>query len=327
MLNNSPEYMKKRALQEISDGNENTGPIMHEPLLAGQPPTPAESPMLHDRPGSSPARTPSPSPAVTPPASRHSKQGNFSKEDPHLLGPAGWNGDKGSRGSSRPNSRTNSRPTTPASAAAPLEERLATAPIPSSRASSRLSNKVEQGSDLEIKPLEKTASEAKVSKAAPSISTSVAYSEEEKEAPPPASKVSSKAAITPEPKSSEPKQRTESVNERPVSTISESEPESSAQSVNKVSPKPSPSLRPLTKQEASPASKPATPAPTPVPKAAKPAPKVEPKAEAKLMKNMVKSPSEVTEVVEFEQGPNTIMITMVILLNIGLAILFVHILS
>ncbi|XP_070963479.1 junctophilin-2-like [Oncorhynchus clarkii lewisi] len=326
-----PEYMKKRALQEISDGNENTGPIMHEPLLAGQPPTPAESPMLHDRPDSSPARTPSPSPAVTPPASRHSKQGSVSKEDPHLLGPAGWNGDKGngSRGSSRPNSRTNSRPTTPAPAAAPPEERLATAPIPSSRASSRLSNKVEQGSDLEIKPLEKTASETKVSEAAPSISTSVTYSEEEKEAPPlpPASKVSSKAAVTPEPKSLEPKQRTESVNERPVSTISESEPESSAQSVNKVSPKPSPSLRQLTKQEASPASKPATPAPTPVPKAAKPAPKVEPKAEAKLMKNMVKSPSEVTEVVEFEQSPNTIMITMVILLNIGLAILFVHILS
>ncbi|XP_041712567.2 junctophilin-2-like [Coregonus clupeaformis] len=332
-----PEYMKKRALQEISDGNGNPDPIMHEPLLAGQPPTPAESPMLPDRPGYSPARTPSPSPAVTHPASRHSKQGNVSKEDPHLLGPAGWNGDKGggSRGSSRPNSRTNSRPSTPAPAAAPPEERLATAPIPSSRgssrASSRLSNKVEQGSDLEIKPLEKTASEAKVSEAAPSIRTSVAYSEEEKEAPPPspASNVSSKAALTPKPKSAEPKQRTESVNERPVSTISESKLESSAQSVNKVSPKPSPSLKPLTKREASPASKPATPAPTPVPKAAKPAPKVEHKAEAKLMKIMVKSPStsEVTELVEFEQRPNTIMITMVILLNIGLAILFVHILS
>ncbi|CDQ72001.1 unnamed protein product [Oncorhynchus mykiss] len=327
-----PEYMKKRALQEISEANEHTDPIMHEQLLAEQPLTPAESPMLHDRPGSTPACTPSPSPAITPPASRHSKQGSISKEDSHLLGPAGWNGDRGggSRGSSRPNSRTNSRPTTPSSnvatTTAPPEDCPTSAPILSSRgnsrASSRLSNKIEQGSDLEIKPLEKTASEAKLSNATPLVRTSVTYSEEEVPPPHPASKESSKAAVTPELNEAEPTQRTESVNERPVSAVSESKPGSSAQSVNKVSPKPSLSPKPSPKREASPASKPATPAP-------KQAPKVEPKAEAKLMKNMVKSPgtSEVTELDEFEQGPNTIVITMVILLNIGLAILFVHILS
>uniref|UniRef100_A0AAY5KLW8 Junctophilin n=1 Tax=Esox lucius TaxID=8010 RepID=A0AAY5KLW8_ESOLU len=317
-----PEYIKKRALQEISESNENADPVIHEPMLAEEPSTPAESPMLHDGPGSTPARTPSPGPAVTPPASRHSNQASVSKEDPHLLGPAGWNGDRGtgSRGSSRPNSRTNSRPTTPTSnAAAPSpapaaalpEERPAPVPIPSSRggsrASSRLSNKVEQGSDLEIKPLEKTAAEVKVPDAAPSVRTSVAYSEEE--APPPrlAPKVSPET-ITQEHNEAESKKRTESVSEQPVSIVSESKPESRTPTVSKALPKPSPSPKPSLspKREASPVSKPATPVPkpaTPVPKAAKPAPKAEPKAEVKLMKNMVKSPStgEDIELAEFEQ--------------------------
>ncbi|KAL1020627.1 hypothetical protein UPYG_G00002630 [Umbra pygmaea] len=310
-----PEYIKKRALQEISESNTD-----REPLLAGQPPTPAESPMLHDRPGSTPARTPSPSPAVTPPA--------LTREDTNLLGPAGWNGDKGggSRGSSRPNSRSNSRPTTPSSSAAPPspspatvlpEERPPSVPISGtrvgSRPSSRQSNKVEHGSDLAIKPLEKTASEAKVSDAAPSVTTSDAYSEEEATPSRPATKASSKTAPPPELEEAEPKQRTELVEERPASTISEIKPVSRAPSINKALPKsslspepsPSPKPSPSSTREASPISKPGTP----VPKSAKAAPKVEPKAEVKLMKNMVKSRStnEVTELEEFEQGPNTIL--------------------
>ncbi|KAJ8369709.1 hypothetical protein SKAU_G00097370 [Synaphobranchus kaupii] len=121
-----PEYLKKRVMQEISEGNENSESIMPEPLPAEKsPPTPPESPQMHEtdnlRPGATPARTPSPAPPAA-------------KEDPNLLSPGNWNGDKGaSRGSSRAGSRPNSRPTTPSATATPAlspapEERPASAP-------------------------------------------------------------------------------------------------------------------------------------------------------------------------------------------------------
>ncbi|KAF3854041.1 hypothetical protein F7725_014729 [Dissostichus mawsoni] len=70
------------------------------------------------------------------------------------------------------------------------------------------------------------------------------------------------------------------------------------------------------------------PAPTPVEAeaiVAKPAAKVEPKAESRQRAMALsRSPEVPAESLELE-GPNTIMICMVILLNIGLAILFVHI--
>lgn len=328
-----PEYMKKRALQEIVEGNENAEIIMHEPHLAEEPPpTPPESPLMHDldslMPVSSPARTPSPSPGI-------------SKEEPHLLSPGNWNGEKasskasGSRGSSRANSRHSSRPTTPSSstpAHVPPEERATSSRGPS-RTPSRLSNTAEQGSDLEIKALQKMEAEAKVADAAPasasvSVRTNLISSDEEEPQPP--SKPSSKA-VTPEPNAIDLKQRTdtrESLNERPPSAVENKVEEKRL--VSKAEPRPSlkrePSPAPKPKLEPKAASTIAEPKVAPAKPVAKPAPKVEPKAEPRL-KTVMKTPSEIIDSLEDDQGPNTVMICMVILLNIGLAILFVHILS
>ncbi|XP_036958979.1 junctophilin-2 [Acanthopagrus latus] len=333
-----PEYLKKRVLQEAVEGSENTDIVLHEPLLAEEEPlpTPPESPLMNEldslMPGSSPGRTPSPSPGI------------ISKEDPKLLSPGSWNDDKtskggGSKGGSKPNSKPNSRPTTPsASVSAPTSAAPEGGGAPSSRGPSRTpsrqSNKIEQGSDLEIKPLQKFDSEVKtpdVAPAAPVRNSLIAPDEEE--APRPASKVSAKA-VTPEPKPAEVKtERAPSVHER-VPSVSENKVES--REVSRPSSK-AETTKPLPKRQPSPAPSP-KPAPSREPKTApkqveakaiiaKPALKVDSKADVRLKSVVSNSSSEVTvESLELE-GPNTIMICMVILLNIGLAILFVHILS
>uniref|UniRef100_A0A3B3VCN4 Junctophilin n=1 Tax=Poecilia latipinna TaxID=48699 RepID=A0A3B3VCN4_9TELE len=250
-----PEYLKKRVLLEAVEDQENPDTEMHEPLLADEEPlpTPPESPILNElaslMPGSSPAQTPSPSPAI------------INKEDPKLLGPRGWNEDKSAKGGStkgglKPSSAPGSRATTPSvSAAAPAsaapEEGAASSSRQPSRSPSRLSNKIEQGSDLEIKPLQKFDSEVKpadvpLATDAPEMNSLISPDEEE-EAPLPAASVPPKA-VTPEPKA--PEVKTERAPEFTV----------------------------------------------------------------------------IIALLPF-QGPNTIMVCMVILLNIGLAILFVHILS
>ncbi|XP_074499461.1 junctophilin-2 isoform X1 [Sebastes fasciatus] len=338
-----PEYLKKRVLLEAVEGSENAETVMHEPLLAEEEPlpTPPESPLMNEldslMPGSSPGRTPSPSPGI------------IIKEDPKLLRPGSWNEDKpikggGSKGSNKPNSKPSSRPTTPStSVSAPAPASAPPAPegvgAPGSRGPSRTpsrqSSKNEQGSDLEIKPLQKFDSEVKAPDvtAAPvaPVRNSLIRPDEE-EAPTRASKVSAKA-VTPEPKTTEVKtERAPSVHERAPS-VSENQVES-----REVSRPPSKAeTKPLPKRQPSPAPSPRpapSPEPKPVPKqveakpiVAKPDPKVEPKAEARL-KAMVSSPSHEVNAESLEmEGPNTIMICMVILLNIGLAILFVHILS
>lgn len=330
-----PEYLKKRVLQEVLEGSENTDIVMHEPLLAEEEPlpTPPESPLMNEldslMPGSSPGRTPSPSPGI------------ISKEDPKLLGPGSWNEDKtskgsGSKGGSKPNSRPSSRPTTPSTS---ISVPASAAPEGSrgpSRTPSRQSNKTEQGSDLEIKPLQKFDSEAKAPDVSPSAAAAPVrnslISPDEEEVPRSSSKVSSKA-VTPEPKTAGLKtekapsvrEQAPSVSENKLESREVSRPASKAETkpLPKRQPSPAPSPKPAAKLE-----------PKTVPKqveakatVAKSAPKVDPKAEVRL-KAMVSSPSkEVTaESLELE-GPNTIMICMVILLNIGLAILFVHILS
>ncbi|KAM6982104.1 junctophilin-2 [Tautogolabrus adspersus] len=333
-----PEYLKKRVMQEVVEGSENTDIVMHEPLLAEEEPlpTPPESPFLNEldslMPGSSPGRTPSPSPGV------------FGKEDPKLLSPGSWNEDKsskgsGSKGGSKPNSKPNSRPTTPStSVTAPAAAAPEGGGGPSSRGPSRTpsrqSSKNEQGSDLEIKPLQKFDAEANAPEvtppAAPVRNSLIAPDEEE--APRPASRVSSKA-VTPEPKTVEVKpERAPSVQER-ATPVAEHKVESREPS----RPASKAETKPLPKRQPSPAPSP-KPAPILEPKTlpkqaeaktvvTKPAPKVDPKAEARL-KAIASSPSSdmTAESLELE-GPNTIMICMVILLNIGLAILFVHILS
>lgn len=328
-----PEYLKKRVLQEALEGSENTDTVMHEPLLAEEEPlpTPPESPLMNEldslMPGSSPGRTPSPSPGI------------ISKEDPKLLSPGSWNEDKtvkagGSKGGSKPNSRPGSRPTTPStSVSAPATAETGGAPSSRgpSRTPSRQSNKNEQGSDLEIKPLQKFDSEAKAPNVTPAAAAPVRnslISPDEEEAPRPASK-----AVTPEPKAIEVKterapsvhERAPSIAENKVESREVSRPSSKAETKPSLKRQPSPALTPKPAPNLEPKTLPKQVEAKVAP--AKPAPKVEPKVEARV-KAMLLSPSHEVAAESLElEGPNTIMICMVILLNIGLAILFVHILS
>ncbi|XP_061591144.1 junctophilin-2 [Cololabis saira] len=315
-----PEYLKKRVLQEVVDDGENIDTVMHEPLLADEEPlpTPPESPLLNEldslMPGSSPVRTPSPSPGI------------ISKDNPKLLGPKGWTEDKSSKGSSKPHSAPGSRSITPSTfIAAPVPAVPEGGEAPSnrggpSRSQSRQSTKNEQGSELEIKPLQKFGSDAK----APDVSPAAAATPvrnglilPDEEPPRPAPSVPSatitsgikteRALLVPE--------QSPSVSEKKVQSREGSRPTSKAET------------RPLPKRQTTPAPPPKAAAslePTPVTKqveakvvATKPAPKA-----------TVSSPSNgaMAESSELE-GPNTIIACMVILLNIGLAILFVHILS
>ena len=295
-------------LQEAVEGSENTDIVLHEPLLAEEEPlpTPPESPLMNEldslMPGSSPGRTPSPSPGI------------ISKEDPKLLSPGSWNDDKtskggGSKGGSKPNSKPNSRPTTPsASVSAPTSAAPEGGGAPSSRGPSRTpsrqSNKIEQGSDLEIKPLQKFDSEVKTPDVAPAAAAAPVRNSliapDEEEAPRPASKVSAKA-VTPEPKPAEVKtERAPSVHER-VPSVSENKVES--REVSRPSSK-AETTKPLPKRQPSPAPSP-KPAPSREPKTApkqveakaiiaKPALKVDSKADVRLKSVVSNSSSEVT---------------------------------
>lgn len=337
-----PEYLKKRVLLDAVEDHENPDTEMHEPLLAEEElivadeeplPTPPESPVLNElaslMPGSSPARTPSPSPAI------------ITKEDPKLLGPRAWNEEKSIKGGAikgglKPSSTPSSRSTTPSvSAAAPASvapESGASSSRQPSRSPSRLSNKIEQGSDLEIKPLQKFDSESKppdvtLTTAVSETNSLISPDEEEAAHLPPESMLPK--AVTPEPKVPEVKtERAPSIHERPPSTSEKKRPTREGSRPGSKA-----ETRPLPKRQPSPAPSPKRqPSPALPPKAAanhepktvtKP---VETKAIAAkpILRSLVLSKEEMAPELE---GPNTIMVCMVILLNIGLAILFVHILS
>ncbi|XP_076022959.1 junctophilin-2 isoform X2 [Genypterus blacodes] len=343
-----PEYLKKRTSHEGVEGGENIDTVMHEPLLAEEEPlpTPPESPLMnelhHLMPSSSRGRTPSPSPGI------------FTKEGSNFLRPGSWNEDKTSGGSkpsnstSKPNSKPGSRPITPSSSLSTPASTAAVSVAPASgapasrgtsRSPSRQSTKNEQGSDLEIKPLQKFDSEAKApiatAAASASVSNSLIYPDEE-EAPRPVSRVSPKP-VTPEPKTYELRperppsvqERSPSVNERKVESREASRPASRAEArpSPKREPSPAPAPKPAYNHQPKPAPKPVETKAVVIPPPPKPAPKVEPKAEIRLKTMMMSSCHEVTADSLEMEGPNSIMICMVILLNIGLAILFVHILS
>ncbi|KAG7278485.1 hypothetical protein CRUP_038780 [Coryphaenoides rupestris] len=347
-----PEYLKKRALQDGMDVGDNADTSMHEPLLAEEEPlpTPPDSPLLNEldrfMPGSTPARTPSPCPGIT------------NKEDPKLLSAGSWNGqDKsgssrpGSAGSSgsRANSRPASRPVTPSASAAAAEvpEGADVVTAPSSRGPSRppsrQSSKAEQGSDLEIKPLQKFDGEEE-STAAPVASASVRNSlisqNEDDEPPRPTLKAPPKAAQKSESKPAEAKSepappppvqptRAPSVSKLSAGPGSRepSRPASRAETKPGQRREPSPAPSPTPKLEAKFVAKPVEPRAAIGQSAVSPPTAGNPKVEAKPKTIMKASSKEMTvDSVELE-GPNTIMICMVILLNIGLAILFVHILS
>ncbi|XP_034029247.1 junctophilin-2 [Thalassophryne amazonica] len=324
-----PEYLKKRVLQEVVEGSENTDTVMHEPLLAEEEPlpTPPESPLINEldnlMPGSSPSHTPSPSPAII-----------LNKEDSKHLSPGSWNEDKSSKGdstknNSKPSSRVGSRPITPSSSVSAPTVTVAETVAPSgsrgpSRSPSHHSSRNEQGSDMEIKPLQKFDSEAKAADVVPAVSASARnslISPDEEEPPRP-------KPVTPEPKPAERKREQTLSAHKQVPSIAENMVESK----EAVRPSSKAEIKLPPKREPSPAPpKPALKAESkPVPTlvaveavVAKSVPKPASKAELK-----VASPNKDRSQESLEpEGPNTIMVCMVILLNIGLAILFVHILS
>ncbi|KAA0707316.1 Junctophilin-2 [Triplophysa tibetana] len=328
-----PEYLKKRALQEVAESNENADTGMHEPVLGeDSAPTPPDSPFMHEneslRPGSAPPRTPSPTSGIIPRAS--------SKEAPNLLSPGSWNGEKTSRGSSR----TGSRSSTPSSNHAAPPAHAPEDRVPS-RTPSRQSTKAEQGSDMEIQTLQKMKMESKAPEPAPAatpVRTSLVVSTDDEEPPRQASKPLAKA-VTPEMKPAQVKHRAETkelVYEPPASVMvskseSRTEVREEKKATNIFESKPSPKREPSPAPKAAPKPEP-MPVPKPEPKPVvkpveKPVGKVEARNELR-QRSMVKAPSETAqELMELDEAPNTIMICMVIFLNIGLAILFVHILS
>ncbi|XP_041081317.1 junctophilin-2-like [Polyodon spathula] len=373
-----PEYMKRRILQEIvNTGNvENTE---QEALSVEEPPpTPPDSPQLHEKDsieqGSSPAPTPSPSPTGTPPEGRRSRQGIL-KEGTSFLSPGNWNGDQSSRGgsqagsrpNSRPSSRTGSHPNTPSNTLIlPGDERSASSSRTPSRSSSRHSN---SNYETELKPLQKFDTPEPVqSFHSYPVRTTIVYPSEQDDEPLPSPKVPSKPA-TPEPKIEIKARETKLEIHKPVAEpqqAAESEPKPEAKLVPKEDVKPAPKLEPkhltLAKAELTPPAKPepkptAKPEPKPVVKPepklvakpeakpmakpeskavakseakpmAKPAAKTEPQSKAEhKSKTVAKAHSEAKELTDIDQGPNTIVICMVILLNIGLAILFVQFLT
>ncbi|XP_077455024.1 junctophilin-2 [Stigmatopora argus] len=311
-----PEYMKKRAMPEVGEGSENTDIVMHESLLAEEElaPTPPESPLVNEldrlMPGSSPGRTPSPSPGI------------FIKEDPKLLGPSNWNDEKtskasGSKSSSKPNSRPGSRPTTPSLPVSTAPESTGGRNL--SRTPSRHSTKNEQGSDMEIKPLQKFDPEVNipdnVSATQSGRNSFIDPDEEENLAP--GAITEWKANDLKPMKSPAVLDREPSWQTNRLSVKAESKAPSKRQAT------PSPSPKPAVNHEPKPVAKPVEAKSN----NAKPASKVDSKAEARLKAPMSNSNNEMTAESSEQESPNTIMICMVILLNIGLAILFVHILS
>nr|XP_057908362.1 junctophilin-2 [Doryrhamphus excisus]XP_057908363.1 junctophilin-2 [Doryrhamphus excisus]XP_057908364.1 junctophilin-2 [Doryrhamphus excisus] len=311
-----PEYLKKRVMQEVAEGSENTDTIMHEPLLAEEEPvpTPPESPFTNEldrlMPGSSPGRTPSPSPGIV------------IKDDSNLLSPGSWNDDKASKGSSKPNSRPSSRPTTPSGSvpASTAPEGFSQRSL--SRTPSHHSSKNEQGSDLEIKPLQKFDADVKTPEVASQSARNSFISSDEEEMPRPSPKVPPSIA-SPDSKANDLKpERAPLINDQ-EQFLERSRPSSKADP--KLSPRrqpsPAPSPIPAPKPELKTVLKPVEAKSNSV----KPAMKADPKVDARLKASVLSSNHE-AESLE-QESPNTIMICMVILLNIGLAILFVHILS
>lgn len=278
----------------MAEGSENTDIVMHEPLLAEDEPlpTPPESPFVNElvnlMPDSSLGRTPSPSPGIV------------SKEDPKLLSPGSWNEDKsgrgpGSKSNSKPSSRSNSRPTTPVTTVpAPAPAAPEGGGATSSRGPVRTpsqhsqSSKLEQGSDLEIKPLQKFDSEAKAPDIGPTAPVRNGLITPDEEALHPPSKA-------PEPKPTKVKTDRAPTREMlsPQNKVGgesreASRPSSKAETktLPKRQPSPAPSPKPAHKLEPKTLLKPAEA------KAiiTKPAPKVEPKAEPR-QKVVVSSPS------------------------------------
>ncbi|XP_006132287.2 junctophilin-2 isoform X1 [Pelodiscus sinensis] len=332
-----PEYQKRKLLQEIIENAENMGNLEEAapPTKVPPQPTPPESPQLHEKdsanPQENPAQMPSPSPAGTPPVAKRAKQ---SSQRDGFLSPGSWNGD-----TNRDGSHTGSRPNTPSSALLAPGEKASSRPA--SQSSIRFSNTRTSADQMEIKPLQRIVQEPDVelyqgyhSYAVRTSPVTPPLDFEEESFPVPKSPTKS---VTPEPRTEvravEHKAELQKRGGTPVTQhepVPEEKPVPTAESKSE-QPKPELKHKQDLKQHHKAEHKVAVKAEAAT--EAKPEQKTEMKAVAKLEPTVVakkETPPEAAaaqEVDEFEEGPNTIMICMVILLNIGLAILFVHFLT
>ncbi|CAM4641711.1 unnamed protein product [Eretmochelys imbricata] len=333
-----PEYQKRKLLQEIIENVENVGNMeaVAPPTKAPPPSTPPESPQLHEKDSApckeNPARMPSPSPAGTPPEAKRAKQ---SSQRDGFLSPGNWNGDH-----SRDGSLTGSRPSTPSNPLLAHGEKAAASSRPASQNSIRLSNTRTSADQMEIKPLQRIVQEPDVELYQGYHSYAVRTSPitppldfEEEPFPVPKSPAKS---VSPEPKTDmRAIEHKAELQRRGGTPITQQEPALEEKPVPKTESKPEqPTPEPKHKQELKQhhTAEHKAAVKTEAATEAKPEQKTEIKALVKPEPTVVAkkepSPEEVTqEVDEFEEGPNTIMICMVILLNIGLAILFVHFLT
>ncbi|KAF3859130.1 hypothetical protein F7725_021529 [Dissostichus mawsoni] len=257
------------------------------------------------------------------PCSRHRPSpspGIISKEDPKLLSPRSWNEDKsiksgGSKGRSKSNSRPSSRPSNLCPPPPPrLHLRAQRPPVvvallapPAVRAARPSRDHTWRSSPCRSLI---QRNQLQMLRAAPRVQSAIKSRHPEPKT----------IEVIPE-RAPSVQERAPSVSENKVESREASRPASRAETT------------PLPKRQPSPAPSPKRPTPTPEPKpaptpveaeaiVAKPAAKVEPKAESRQKAMALsRSPEVPAESLELE-GPNTIMICMVILLNIGLAILF-----
>uniref|UniRef100_A0A4W3JCA5 Junctophilin 2 n=1 Tax=Callorhinchus milii TaxID=7868 RepID=A0A4W3JCA5_CALMI len=334
-----PEYQKRRLLQELLESEASVEQADQEPpSIEEPPPTPPESPGLHEKAPtsieSSPAGTPSPTPIETPPEVRKVKESNIKKEvsSSSHLSPGNWNGEQ-SKAGSRAGSRPNSRPTTPSGVlTVQFENRSATNSRTPSRSSSHQSNrrtptKLEEqlanNHDLDIKPLERIEGKSRTNQTSRSRepvpepillhhphqlqhgaelhSNYHSYPVRMQSGPQPLDLMDDETPAPPVPAKPETPVKPSTPEPKPeVSKVKEpkSEPE-----VQEFAPGPKQEKQPQPKAELKPA----------------------PKAVTKPLSKAVHKPTSTGK--ELEEGPNTIMIAMVMLLNIGLAILFVHFLT
>uniref|UniRef100_A0A8C5Q5X3 Junctophilin n=1 Tax=Leptobrachium leishanense TaxID=445787 RepID=A0A8C5Q5X3_9ANUR len=353
-----PEYIKRKLLQEIIENTEQMEQKEPVASASNEPSTPPESSQLQENQPSSrdisPVRTPSRTSAETPPDTKVFKQ-NSRKEK--LLSPGNWNGDQ-----SRGGSHAGSRAATPSGVTgitsySPTRQSQQTNPAHDAQVKSlhRLEEKL-SNTDVEFHkgyhsyavrtspvtpPLDYEEREAFPSPTASPKTGTPDLKEHVKEELPfsqaahdrktnvePLKKAETTKDIKPEVKAEKPQVKTVLKADSRSDISTESKKERAYET--KVVQKPEP--RTIQKPSVSkPESKVVTKA-APQKLEPKPALKTESKALTKLetksvAKKGVQGALEASMQEEIEERPDIIMICMVILLNIGLSILFVHLLT
>ncbi|XP_053101514.1 junctophilin-2 isoform X2 [Hemicordylus capensis] len=321
-----PEYLKRRLLQELMENEEPIENTEEAPAVEEAPPPPvaSESPQADEeqdssKPKESPLRTPSP--AGTPPEAKRAKQ---SSQKDGFVGPGSWNGDH-----SKDGSRTGSRPNTPSNALLAPAEKSTGNIRPASRSPSQPSHVRSAAEQMEIKPLQRIQKEGDVAlfqgyhsyavRTSP-VTPPVDYEEEsfpDSKAPTKSSSPEPKAEVKAIEHKSEPQKRG-------GTPVPPHEPAHEEKKTPKAELKQEPKQLPPTEHKVEEKTEVVAEAKTERKSEAKVVAKIEPKA---VVKKAPPHEAAATEVEENEEGPNTVIICMVILLNLGLSILFVHFLT